>query len=300
MGTKKGWPLDLKKRCEAVGWTVAYGSSGHYKATRPDGQSMAWASTPTSSRSRENAWAQARQFGLDAAEAQLQKRLAAEREAKRLADRAADDRLFNSPPATETSEETSPMTVENQITQTPGALGYADGQAIMEIGPVRVGHARNPKVVRELADAEELLLADASIRYRCCKPAVLDPDQECGKLYHSAMSLSGHQNWHSRVKPSQSAEKAAVREPLPPLEEPRSAPEGMPPGAIAMLVGTADRFEKLAGALDDAADLANSLVTELREGLAQLPELLVSPELQEKAAKFDRMMGALGQESGPQ
>lgn len=297
MGTRKSWSLDLKKRCEAVGWTVAYGSSGHWKATRPDGQSMAWASTPTSSRSRDNAWAQARQFGLDAAEAQLQKRLAAEREAKRLADRAADDRLFNPPDATETSEETPAMPVENQITQTPGALGYADGQAVMEIGPVRVGSSRNPAAVRELADAQELLLADASIRYRCCKPAVLDPDSECGKLYSSAMSLSGHQNWHSRVKPSQSAEKAAARDPQ---EDPRPEPEETPPGSVAQLVVQAQRLRKLEECLDDAATLAGSIAAGLETTIAQLPGLLVSPELQEKAAKFDRMMGALGQESGPQ
>lgn len=312
MGNRKSWPQLLADRFEAVGWEVKLGSGGHYKVRRPDGQSMSWPQSPSGNRTQDNKIAEARRFGLHLAEQELDEL----RELDRLA-RIERDRLANGVPETRfIAPEPIPQKEDKEM---PATTKYG----FIEVQGVRLGIAEVAKPVmhrhnrggdpRPLDFARELLLVDNSIRYQCLK--LLASGDICARHFETSGGLVVHWARGSHLEPANEPEEKpgpTTYEGTDVQDRPRSEaatthPDtrsklakkedelAVPTGLVAQAVFQVERLRKLEDQLDELADAAGSIAGHLEALIEKLPEELVSPELQEKAEKFDRMMGALGQ-----
>lgn len=303
MGSRKSWPQRLADRFQAVGWEVKLGAGGHYKVRRPDGQLMSWPQSPSGNRTQDNKEAEARRFGLHLAEQELDERREAERQA-----RIERDRLANGVPESKfTAPEPSPEKEDEKMAAT-SKYGY------IEVGGVKLGIAEVAKPVMHthsrggepypLSHCRELLLVDDSIRYQCLKLTYSDPghpDKVCARHFKTSGGLVVH--WarsHKELAAESQRDLGASAEPNPvavyTTPNPKKVEDlAVPTGLMAQAVFQVERLRKLEDQLDELADAAGSIAGHLEALIEKLPEELVSPELQAKAEKFDRMMGALGQ-----
>lgn len=324
MGNRKSWPQRLADRFQAVGWEVKLGAGGHYKVRRPDGQLMSWPQSPSGNRTQDNKEAEARRFGLHLAEEELEKQRELERQA-----RIEQDRLANGVPETRfIAPEPSPEKEDEKMAAT-SKYGYIEVEGvklgIAEVAkPVMHQHPRGGEP-HTLSHCRELLLVDDSIRYQCLKLLPGPDGKICARHFATSAGLVVHWNRGSHADAEQketrnlgpSAEPNPVEpRPGPTKEEiiadrvpasiytmpdPRSNPKpeagdlAVPTGLVAQAVHQVGRLRILESTLDDLAEQAGSIASELERIVEKLPEELVSPELQAKAEKFDRMMGALGQ-----
>lgn len=326
MGNRKSWPQLLADRFEAVGWEVKLGSGGHYKVRRPDGQSMSWPQSPSGNRTQDNKIAEARRFGLHLAEQELDEL----RELDRLA-RIERDRLANGVPETKFvppyKEIEAKLTEAVYAIPTPEPIPQKEDKEMpattkygfIEVQGVRLGIAEVAKPVmhrhnrggdpRPLDFARELLLVDNSIRYQCLK--LLASGGVCARHFETSGGLVVHwaRGSHADAEPAPKegvdlskleilTDTKPVAERTYPAPEPKKVDADdlvVPTGLVAQAVFQVERLRKLEDQLDELADAAGSIAGHLEALIEKLPEELVSPELQEKAEKFDRMMGALGQ-----
>lgn len=290
MGSKRGWPQALKRRCEAVGWSVEIAQSGHYRAKTHDGQVFTFANTPSSSRSERHALAQAKRLGLD----ELEEQRRTELEYMRL-ERIEIDRKNGVDWDAEEGMRQKEM--QKIKAETEGDLGYVNGIAVAERAPAIAGHPRAPETKIPVKHGQELLLVDASVIYQCTYEITRnDIKQDCGRFFETSGSLRSHIAWHAR-KGKPEVEKTDF------FDDPRAdddektivvadkAPEVIEkqPGIIARMVNLADEFDEL---VDDVVELAESTRVkrdELRKLLAEVPLHVADGETREKARKYDEM-----------
>jgi hypothetical protein len=192
MGSKRGWPQALKRRCEAVGWSVEIAQSGHYRAKTHDGQVFTFANTPSSSRSERHALAQAKRLGLD----ELEEQRRTELEHMRL-ERIEIDRKNG----VDWDAENEMMENHVKITaETEGSLGYVNGVAVAECVPAVASHPRSPDRKVPIKHGQELLLVDESVIYRCAYEITRNGiQQDCGRYFEVPNSLRSHIAWHARA-----------------------------------------------------------------------------------------------------
>jgi len=285
MARKKGWPQDLAERCQEVGWAVAYGKSGHYKATRPDGQILSWPSTPSGTNSEKNVLAKARRLGLDEAEETMRQR----QEAQRLQKIQEDRNLNGVPEHKMKTDETNPPSAPE------ANLGWVEVNgtrlAIAEIAvPVRHQHYRGGEP-RDLPQSEELLLVDGSVRYRCRKPTgawVGDGPVLCDRHFETPGGLVVH--WARGAHADDVPEPRAA---APRRVDPEPEPKPLAVAEPGLMARMEDLGQEMLDIRFEAQRLANHSqdVHQRLQDLAQeISQNLASPEMREKAAKFDRMI----------
>lgn len=310
MSKRRRWPEGLADRFEAVGWPVKLGAGGHYKVRRPDGQSMSWPQSPSGTRTLDNKIAEARRLGLHRAEEELEKQQELERQARIERDRAENgvpEAKFKAPepaPKKEDDEEMSATSKYGTIEVDGVKLGIAEVAK-----PVMHTHPRGGEP-RTLPHCRELLLVDDSIRYQCLR--LVRGDQVCARHFATPGGLVVHWARGSHLADAKLAPKEEVdlskleiltdtkpvAERIYPAPEPKKADAddlAVPTGLMAQAVFQVERLRNLEVRLSDMAEDAGSIASELERIVEKLPEELVSEELQQKAAKFDAVMGALGQ-----
>lgn len=307
----RAWPLKLKERCEAVGWLVTMTKSGHYKVRTKRGQGFSFPSTPSDRRAERNALAEARRHGLDTLEHQLSLVNERERLQRIKRDRTSvGDALVSAVIKTETEDEE--MRMARKVVDR--ALGYVDGVAIVEATQAKITTPltiKHGKGAVPLADAEELLLEDGNVVYRCAKSAATPrtPDAEglCHRTFSSVESLRAHITFHSRkslpVTPSErkkrereAATRVAEATKTATTKASKKAADASTgnAGVVAQLIRLAEKFQELSGQFDDVASAVNEASAELNTLVRQLPDHIADEALLEKARKFDELRKQFG------
>lgn len=280
MGSKRGWPQALKRRCEAVGWDVGIAQSGHYRAKTHEGHVFTFANTPSSVRSERHALAQAKRFGLDELE-ELHAR-ADERERQH---RIKVDRQNGVD--WDAEEEMRQKEMQKIKAETEGDLGYVNGIAVAERAPAIAGHPRAPETKIPIKHGQELLLVDASVVYQCVYEVTYnDIKQDCGRFFETPSSLRSHIAWHARQRQPkveiEDEKTIVVENEVPEVIEKQ-------PGIIARIVNLADEFDELVDEVTELAESTRVKRDELRKLLAEVPLHVADGETREKARKYDEM-----------
>ena len=289
------WTKNFRARLEDVGWRVERSGSNQHKVFDAKGKLLlVYSATPSDHRSMLNALSQAKRAGLLILEQDIKLVRERERLARLEASRANGHTERPVPPAVFTSPPPPPPPVieveEVKMDQAPKSIGYVDGVAIMAVAPAQIKTPVMPKP-GPLADAEELLLADQRVIYRCAKPAATgtQPDLAgvCHKTFDTVHSLQAHMRYHSRKTPSPAPdrrgdttkkEKAALVSTV----ETRSTSTG-----VARLQ---ERVTAIAEALELISRGLKTVKTELTEVQCELAELRVADdETLRKAAEFDKV-----------
>lgn len=267
MSSKRNWPTELVKRCEAVGWTV-HKRKSHWRVVLPDGLgSLTIPATPSDARSEKNTLAEARRLGLERAEAAgaeaaeraRRKRIEADREAAEAACARAGAQHIE--PETATGQEATTM-------DSP-SLGTVEGTPIAAVEPAYYHHPRakaGTAPVR-LKDGEHLLLEDGREVWRCAKrPA------ECRKTFASARALAGHM----------------MQCPAAPKGTPEKVPSAsaQQPPAEARPATLPERLQALSGELRRLNVFVDNLAREV-QATAEADEATRA-----KARRYDAMMKA--------
>lgn len=299
---KNNWQANFKVRCEAVGWTVEKSTSNHYKVKDRHGSILfTFPSTPSDKRALLNVIGDAKRAGLE--DLEKKNKLRAERDRLQ---RIEDDRAANAA-ALERADQRSGDGAANAEN-----LGDVDGVAIVSIAPAKFKTPIMPKS-EPLADAEELLLADERIVYRCAKPAATPRAPElrgsCLRTFDSVGSLKSHISFHTRTKMSvtprqraklerEEAERvknsatSAVAEPagVEPIVEPIVEPTGNELTVAQLTARLVDAADSVRGLLVSVENLAHDLSLVLND----IPKLHdVDPTIVEKAKRFDALRGML-------
>lgn len=176
MGSRRGKPADLARRCEDVGWEVSLAKSGHYRVKTHNGAVFSFGSTPGDYRTVVNDESKAKKYGLH----ELEEKLALKRERDRL--QAIENDKAN---GVDWEAEEKIREEEKMKTSTEGDLGYVDGIAIAEIAPAMYALKRPGEERRMVPHVQELLLVDGTIRLRC------DMDGDTGPCHRTANSIQG-------------------------------------------------------------------------------------------------------------
>lgn len=285
---------ELVKRCEAVGWQVAYTGAGHYKIDTRKG-TFTIPSTPGDSRSTKNSLADAKRFGLEDLEEKLAGRLERERLAKIATDRAANDAKLVKIQAANGSSATTPATPVVLIdTAVDVGHGLINGIAIADVSPATFKPPRGLKRA-PLAHAEELLLADDTVIYRC---KVVIEGQLCHQTFPSGNSMQVHISRHTRAQRDEEKVKTVIVENQPKV-----------PTVTTSVTGATDQLkvELTRGltSLVQSIDKIGASTIEARNALLALvdvvqdlkPEIIVQdpdPALVAKAKQFDALAETLG------
>jgi hypothetical protein len=318
MGSRRGKPTDLARRCEAVGWEVTLSKAGHYRVKTHTGGVFSFASTPGDYRTGVNDESKAKKYGLH----ELEERLALKRERDRL--QAIEDDKAN---GVDWEAEDRKRDEEKMKTNTEGDLGYVDGVAIAEIAPAMYAVKRPGEERRMVPHMQELLLADGSIRLRCEMNG--DDGIPCHKTGPSVQAIAVHQarvhtgsytfkdktppkekvitvdkrgtvvdvkdasSWsvEDRIADLKEGESITLKADIvaTPVENEVSELIEKQPGIVTRLVDLADELDDL---VDDVTELAESVRVkrgELRKLLVELPLHLTDDDTKEKARKYDAM-----------
>lgn len=275
------WVQNFRSRLEDVGWNVEQTKSNHFKVTDPNGKMLLnFSGTPGDNRAMMNALSQAKRAGLLQLETQVKLR----REKERL-ERIQEDR--------KAGYVESPK-VDFPPPMAPN-LGVVNGVDIAAIAPAMIKSPLMDKAA-PLAGAEELLLVNNQVLYRCAKPAAdsRHPEAEgvCHRVFPSAESLRAHITFHNR-KPKKEEESQPVKDTATPTASARPTPRalrktassvnGTSPAATlsSKVLDLSNTVSKLAAGLQD-------VVIELSTIKHDLEHLQVAdPETIEKAAAFD-------------
>lgn len=305
------WPLRLKERCEAVGWIVTMSRSGHYKVRTKRGKGFSFPSTPGDRRSELNAIAEAKRHGLERMEASLARTSERDRQERIRRDRTSvGAALVDAAVANEDENEEGSM--EKEVAQKAGALGYVDGVAIAERAPAMhqtpLTHGKSVPLV----DGEELLLADGTVVYRCAKPAATVMDRKakgiCHRTFDSASSLKAHISYHSRttlpVTPAQrrKIERESTRERVAKVAKaaakkaPAKAAQSSleEPGIVARIVELTNRVNRLSGDVDQANKELDEVAAELATIAQELPDAVADEETLDKARRYEELRKLMG------
>jgi hypothetical protein len=323
------WTTNFQRRLEDVGWRVERSKSNQFKVyDRSDRQILVFSATPSDHRSMTNALSQAKKAGLLLLESEVKlrrerdrlARLAADRESNgHKPERAVPPALFTPPPVPPPAESTAATmsTVADdaasvgvkthdekvKMSVKPENLGDVDGVAIVAVAPAKI---QTPIMTAPapLADAEELLLADDRVLYRCLKPT---PQGPCHSTFDTANSLRSHITFHSRrVPPTTPAYRAKqerlVRENVKPpavatseerevAASPKTTTSPTSPAATSTEVDRLRRrVDVLAGAVAETLGGLKKIQAEVAELQCEVNELpLADEETLRKAAEFDKV-----------
>lgn len=266
MTSKRNWPTDLVKRCEAVGWT-AHKRKSHWRVALPDGRSLTVPATPSAARSYQNTLAEARRLGLERLEAAGAEAAERARRARIAEARASAEAACARADAQHIEPETA--TGQEATTMDSHSLGTACGTPIAAVEPAYYDHPRSGPGAApiRLKNGEHLLLEDGREVFRCARrPA------ECRKTFASARALRGHM-MQCAAAPKGAPEKA----PSAPAERPAATP------STATLP---ERLAALSGELGRLSQTVDALAREARAS-AEADEAT-----RDKARRYDAMMKA--------
>ena len=313
---------DLIARCEAVGWTVVKTNSNHYKVDTRKG-TFTLPCTPSSDVSVRNSVAEALRHGLEDLEAKLQLRDDKQRLRRIADDRAANDaRMARLEAKVRQFSRTGSVDVDTEkLTSDPTkdiGLGLVNGIAIVAIAPAMV---KTPIMSepRPLTDAEELLLANEAIVYRCRRVgpwgtgANLKPDELCRATFSTPNSLRTHIRFHT----TRAKSDATALPPIDQVKEKETERSEVPktttaPAAIAAPAETVTTTDELKAGLTialtdlvtkvdrigaETIDARNEIIKIVDLVRSLKPEIIVQepdPELVAKAAQFDALATTLG------
>lgn len=324
MSSNRAWVQNFKARCEDVGWRVELGKSGHHKTFDASGRLLfTFASTTGDRRSMLAVLSDAKRAGL----LELESRVKLRRERDRL-ERIELDRRANG--HTEKRSEESEIEVTQESKPTPASNSPEDGQvtneffvdgvAIVAVAPAKI---KTPIMSKPapMAGADELLLEDQRVVYRCAKPAADARNPEltglCHRIFPTAEGLRAHITFHSRqdlpTTPSaraarerreeegkkiakklrESADRRAAADSAPPTDA--QAPQAPRVSASNHLVTEIQlQLTHIAARTDRLTEELLSIVRDVenvRDAVTKLPSL--DPEVAEKAARFDALRGML-------
>lgn len=276
MGSKKNWPEQLAKRCNAVGWHARIVSSGHYKVTTHDGYSFAFSVSPSGGNAYKNATRQANRYGLENLERQREQ----EHERRRL-QRIADDRAA-----------VQDITTTEEAKMTTPEHGSINGVPIIAVEPATIKTPRTGTQAALLKDAEAVLLENNKTLYRCTRQSIDNTLQICHKSFSSAQAVATHGSWHDRW---QRAIDEASRKAAKAAKAPKSAQGksiiGMDsePGIVAKLAKLIEDAEALGDELGAVADTFDTFKGELHQLIQELPDHVTDAETREKVAEYEKM-----------
>jgi hypothetical protein len=301
MGNINGWQANFTARCEAVGWSVERTNSNHFKIRDRAGKFLfTFPATPGDKRSMENTLADARRAGLLELEKTVKLRAERDRLARIEQDRQANDAALERTAAANGTSVTASAPETN--------LGSVDGVTIVATAPAMMQSPIMPKPA-PLADAEELLLADDRVVFRCLKPAATITDGQltgvCHRTFESVGSLRAHITFHARKslppqlqkghkKPTRESEMPATKtaEPIAAAETAVAAIDMTATNVAVTVEGLALRLATAIKMADRVATTAATVkldLTRIAEDLQKLPQ--VDPETLAKARQFDTLRG---------
>lgn len=306
MGNINGWQRNFILRCEAVGWSVERGGSDHYKVRDQNGKFLfSFGSTSSDQHALKKTVADAKRAGIE----QLETLIKLRNEHDRLT-RIETDRQANDAALTKITTE-SPTT---QSVMSDGTLGDVDGVAIVATAPAKI---KTPIMLKAapLADAQELLLANDRVVFRCLKPAATPGHPEltgiCHRTFETADSLRSHITFHTRMSLSPQPQKDTPK----PARESRVPTSNMvkppvtaakPPVTAASATGAAVTTEDLALRLETALKTIERVaatvatvkldLTQIGKDLRQLPQ--ADPVILAKARQFDALRGIFTDSAG--
>lgn len=290
MSSNTDWQDNFIKRCESVGWQVDLSTSNHYKVSDANGKFLfTFSKTPGGHRAMYNAVSSAKKCGIEALETQLKLRLERERLQK-----IEDDRLANEAKLAGIKEQFDAQ--DDEVDGDHPNLGYVNGVQIVAIAPAKV---KTPVMseAKPMADAEELMLLDHSVVYRCAKAAATTnhPELEglCHRTFETVDSLRAHITFHSRkTMPLTPRQRQAQTKPKETTKVPTKAPKTVE--APSSTDALAKRVTAALDAVGMLAAAANSMKDELTELQRDLSGLQVAdPETVKKAAQFDNLKAML-------
>jgi hypothetical protein len=314
------WQDNFKLRCQAVGWRVETSKSNHNKVFSRSGQLLlTYSGTPSDRRTMLNVLGQAKRAGLEQLEAD--QRLAAERD--RLT-RIEVDRTSNghvesrvTPPVfvAPVTSDAAPFPATAEPRSELG-LGQVDGVAIVAVAPAKT---QTPVMAQPapLANAEELLLADGRVLYRCLKPQPLTGNP-CHRTFETVNSVRAHIIHHARtagslrdrdvepvkpvkttkvakpVKPVKPREKSSVTTTASPVSASGEPPTESPASDRASVTQLQRRVTAITEALELISNGVRAVSQEVSEIQCELNELQVtSAETLRKAEQFDNLKAML-------
>lgn len=292
MGTNgKTEATDLVKRCEAVGWQVVRGGSGHFKVDTRKGTFMI-PSTPGDVRSAKNALAEARRYGLDRLEAAIQEREDRERLSRLKDDRDANDAKLAK---IQVANDVASAEVSSTTTTSSADLGSVDGVAIAAIAPAKYKTPRGHKLA-VLTDGEELLLVNDEVLYRCLRE--IKPGERCHLTFPSGNSLQVHISRHTRNVESEEKVRTVVVENQPVVAAivgKRTSTESTEQLKIQLTAGMTALLNAIERIGASSVEVRNALL----KMIEQVQHLKVEvtepdPELVAKARQFDALAATLG------
>lgn len=297
MANISSWQSNFIQRCEYVGWRVERTKSNHYKVYDGTGKFIfTFPTTPGDKRSMMNSLADAKRCGLEDLENRAKLRDERDRLERLERDRETAENEIAASDARAISEiAAAPADASASVASQPD-LGQVNGIAIAAVAPAQFKTSVMAEF-RPFPDAEELLLADGSLVYRCVKPAATmhRPDARglCHKTYETVNSLVAHMRYHSRPKSKLN-------------ETGREAAVSATPSQIAESNGHRPEIATLDHALAQAqlsveriADNLKSLVIEfgsIRDAVRKLP--VADAEILDKAAQFDALGAIFKQAAG--
>lgn len=302
-----GWQANFVKRCEAVGWSVERTNSNHFKVKNAKGKFLfVFPTTPGDVRSMQNTLSDAKRHGL----------LELEHNAKLLAERDRLERIQRDREASEAVEaEAALERIETALSSKrsdseTADLGTVDGVAIAAIAPALF---KSPVMAAPapFGGAEELLLVDDRIVFRCVKPArtpYRDVEGLCHKTYDNMNSLMAHIRYHGRAPWKKEVDSSAPATATATEQETKSVTKTATKTAtkttnptVQMQDGRRSDVAALDHAISQAqtsiqkvADGLTALVVEfgtIRDAVRKLP--VADEEIMDKARRFDALRGML-------
>lgn len=299
MSSVNGWQDNFRKRCESVGWSVERTTSNHYKVKDAKGKFIfTFPTTPGDKRSMQNTLSDAKRAGLLDLEARLKLKNERDRLQRIHADREASESVEAATAFERLTAATSATTAAASVAATADAnLGDVDGVKIVAIAPATW---KSPVMLKAavLADAQELLLADDRVVYRCAKDAATlrNPAIEgiCHRTYDNIGSLRSHISYHSRSYESKEVTVSVA--PVVAVAAPTNKTSAVSSHSLELNV----LDHALAQLQNDVQKIANSLppliieIDTLRDAVRKIP--IASDDVLMKAQQFDAIRGMLGKE----
>jgi hypothetical protein len=293
----KSWQLNLKMRCEAVGWRVELSTgNSHFKVYNDKRMLFTFASTPSDKRAMLNALSQAKRAGIEALESAKKLRDERDRLARIETDRASNAAVAAALIAAAPVEFVPPVPVESvePVESVGPNLGYVNGVAIIAVASAKIKTPIMPEPA-VMSDAEELLLEDLTVVYRCAKPAAPRyPDETgaCHRTFPSASSLRTHITFHSRKAPDTSVALRTIRDKFeePPVTDStktaasrNGSTAGTPSKLLARVTAAIDATKMMTSGIKN---IHNELIV-IQNELKTLS--VADAETLDKAAQFDAL-----------
>lgn len=286
--SNQDWQDNFRRRCENVGWTVTRTNSSHFKVHDGERFLFTYSGTASDRRALLNVLSLAKRAGIEQLETQVKLRNERDRLARIERDRASVPVIFKEPE----------MAAEPKPSDDQPDLGSVDGVAIVAVAQAMFQTPVMPSP-GPLSDAQELLLADESVVFRCVKPAATLPATSgregiCHRTFKSVNSVQAHIRFHSHksekevppVTPAVKPNKVTVRSKSTKSEV-----------AAESTQTTRSDVEKLAERVTDTSDRVGKLITGLQDIILEMSSInhdlaklqVADAETIDKANQFDAL-----------